>query len=112
MDYDLLTVYYLAADGKIQEMSGVKYDVAAKKMTFTTNHFSIFFVSEWISPFSDISKGDWFYRNAYAEDAMKWANANGLITGRTVTTLVPKGTATRAETAAILQRFIEGLVKA
>jgi hypothetical protein len=38
---------------------------------------------------------------------MKWANNLGLINGRTLTTLVPRGTATRAEAAAILQRFID-----
>ena len=43
----------------------------------------------------------------WALDAMEWANTNGLITGRTLTTLAPSGTTTRAESAAILQRFIE-----
>lgn len=44
--------------------------------------------------------------SAWAVDAMQWANAEGLILGRTETTLVPQGDATRAETAAILMRFI------
>jgi hypothetical protein len=44
----------------------------------------------------------------YAEDAMKWAVAAGLIQGRD-SGLAPKGTATRAEVATILQRFIEQL---
>lgn len=44
--------------------------------------------------------------SGYAVDAMKWANAENLITGRTTTTLVPRGEATRAEVAAILMRFI------
>jgi len=43
----------------------------------------------------------------WARESMEWANVNGLITGRTLTTLAPNGTATRAESAAILQRFIE-----
>ena len=43
----------------------------------------------------------------WALDAVKWANAAGLVTGRTANTLVPGGTATRAETAAILMRFLE-----
>jgi hypothetical protein len=45
--------------------------------------------------------------SVFAQDAMKWANAEGFITGRTATTLVPAGTATRAETAVILMRFME-----
>jgi len=44
--------------------------------------------------------------SSWAVTAMKWANAEGLITGRTATTLDPSGDATRAEAAAILMRFI------
>ena len=49
--------------------------------------------------------------SAWALDAMKWANAEGLMSGRTPTTLVPKGTMVRAEVATILMRFIEDFVK-
>lgn len=45
--------------------------------------------------------------SVWARDAMQWANAEELIIGRTETTLVPKGSATRAEAAAILMRFLE-----
>jgi hypothetical protein len=44
--------------------------------------------------------------SSWAVEAMQWANANGLVTGRTDTTLVPGGNATRAECATILKRFI------
>ena len=43
----------------------------------------------------------------YAVDAMQYAVGSGLIKGKSETTLNPKDTATRAEIAAILQRFIE-----
>jgi len=45
--------------------------------------------------------------SAWAEEAMLWANYHGLITGRTATTIVPDGTATRAEAATILMRLME-----
>lgn len=45
----------------------------------------------------------------WAQSALSWANAEGFITGRTATTLAPGGSATRAEVAAILMRFVEGL---
>lgn len=45
--------------------------------------------------------------SAYAYDALSWANAVGLINGRTEDTLAPLGTATRAEVAAIIHRFAE-----
>lgn len=48
---------------------------------------------------------------SWAQPAMKWANTEGLITGRTDTTLVPGGSATRAEVATILKRFVEGIAE-
>ncbi|MDR1246279.1 MAG: S-layer homology domain-containing protein, partial [Clostridiales Family XIII bacterium] len=48
--------------------------------------------------------------SAWAEEAMAWAVESGLITGRTETTLAPSGTATRAEAAAMLQRYLEKAV--
>jgi hypothetical protein len=47
--------------------------------------------------------------SAYALDAMKWANAAQLITGRTATTLAPLNTATRAEVAKILTQFVSNV---
>lgn len=49
--------------------------------------------------------------SGYAEDALSWANAVGLITGVTDTTLSPKGSAVRAQAATILMRFCESVVK-
>ena len=43
----------------------------------------------------------------YAIRAMQWAYANEIISGSSATTLSPKGTATRAQVAAILMRFDE-----
>ncbi|MDR0446030.1 MAG: S-layer homology domain-containing protein, partial [Oscillospiraceae bacterium] len=45
----------------------------------------------------------------WASEAMRWANAAGLITGRTETTLAPKGTASRAEAATLLQRYMQNV---
>ena len=44
--------------------------------------------------------------SSYAREAMAWAVENGIITGKTATTLVPKGLATRAEIATVLMRFV------
>lgn len=45
----------------------------------------------------------------YAEEALSWANASGLITGADWGGLHPGGQATRAETAAILMRFCKNI---
>jgi len=52
--------------------------------------------------------GDAAQVGAWAAEAKLWANYNGLITGMTATTLYPQGTATRAQCATILMRFIQG----
>ena len=45
----------------------------------------------------------------YAATATAWAVEHGIITGVTDTTLVPQGTATRAQCAAMLMRFVENV---
>ena len=45
--------------------------------------------------------------SSWALDAMKWANGAGLVQGRSVTTLVPGASITRAEAAAMIQRYCE-----
>ena len=47
----------------------------------------------------------------WAEAAMQWAVGAGLVSGRTDTTIVPGGTATRAESATLLMRFMENVAK-
>lgn len=48
---------------------------------------------------------------SYAVDAIRWANAEGLVNGTSATTLTPKGSATRAQVAVILTRFCEKVAK-
>ena len=48
--------------------------------------------------------------SSYATQALSWANATGLITGTTATTLSPQGSATRAQVATILSRFCQDVV--
>lgn len=69
--------------------------------------------------FTDVEKDAWYTNadkvNSYAEDAMKWAVAEGLLNGsrkidaagNVIYDLNPGGTATRAQIASILQRFCE-----
>lgn len=43
--------------------------------------------------------------SGWAQEAMRWAVANGILYGETETTLIPGGQATRAQGAAFLMRF-------
>ncbi|MGN1308027.1 MAG: endonuclease [Faecousia sp.] len=54
-----------------------------------------------ISAYSDASSV-----SSYATEAMRWAVAEGIINGKTATTLVPQGNATRAECATMIVRFL------
>lgn len=47
--------------------------------------------------------------SAWALEALRWANAQGLVNGRTETTLVPQGDTTRAETATVLMRYLNSV---
>ena len=53
-----------------------------------------------LTAFADVSE-----ISGYAKDALSWANASGLISGRSASVLAPKDTATRAEAASFLVRF-------
>jgi hypothetical protein len=62
--------------------------------------------SKDLSSYKDVKDvSDW------ASEAVKWSVAEELIAGRTKETLVPKGTATRAEAATILKRYMENILK-
>lgn len=59
-DQELLTIYHLSYYGNLREMLSARYE--GGQMAFATNHFSLFFVSEWLNPFEDVSRDDWFFR--------------------------------------------------
>ncbi len=48
--------------------------------------------------------------SSYALEALQWAYAADIIHGRTATTLVPQGSATRAECAKLMMDFMENFV--
>ena len=55
-------------------------------------------VVEGTNPFTDVAETDFYY------NAVIWAVANGITTGKTETTFVPLATCTRAETVTFLWR--------
>lgn len=59
------------------------------------------------SDLSDFTDADQI--GGWAKEALSWANAAGLIYGRSENTIAPQGTATRAEIATILMRFLESV---
>lgn len=57
------------------------------------------------------SFGDSASVNGYAVDAMRWAVSTGIISGMSDGTLAPQSSATRAQVATMLMRFVENLTK-
>ena len=49
--------------------------------------------------------------SGYADEAMRWAVCEGLISGTDAGMLAPQSNATRAQVATILKRFVESLSK-
>ncbi len=56
-----------------------------------------------------LSYADFAQISEYAKPAMQWACGAGIINGVTESTLVPQGTATRAQAATMLMRFCENV---
>ena len=55
--------------------------------------------------------GDGTQVSEYAQSSMQWANGAGLITGTDTNLLLPTGSATRAQVASILMRFLENVAR-
>lgn len=78
-----------------EQMAAILYRYAQYKGYDVTAHADL-------SVYTDAVQVD-----AYAADAMAWANGTGLVTGTGTSTLSPLGNASRAQVAAILMRFCE-----
>ncbi len=103
-------VNWAAANGIVNGVGGGKFSpnepvTREQTVTILRRYAQCFgevpFSEDALAGFSDASRV-----SNYARDSMCWAVQNGLINGRTSTTLVPDGQTTRAEIAALLQRFV------
>ena len=86
-------------DGNItrEQLAAMLYRYAAhKQMNVTAS-------TDALNQFADGDKV-----SGWAEDAVAWAAEAGILTGKTGGLLDPQGTATRAEVAVILMRFVQG----
>jgi hypothetical protein len=97
-DAELLTVYKLGTDGTYTEIRDAKYDTQAGRADFTTSETGAYFVSEWISPFDDIAKGEWYYKS------VRYVYSNGLMNGTGDAAYSPETTLTRAMLVTVLAR--------
>ena len=82
-----------------EQMAAILYRYAQYKGCDTTAKADL-------SKFADAARV-----GSYAVEAIRWANAEGLVSGTSDTTLTPGGSATRAQAAVILTRFCQNIVK-
>jgi hypothetical protein len=97
-DYDLLTVYHIDEIASIKEMKGAAYNPVSGTITFITSHFSLFFVSEWLSPFADVSRDDSFFKS------VRYVYSNGLMMGTSEDMFGPDADLSRAMLVTTLWR--------
>ena len=90
---DKITVYYLADDGTLQNQIGIYVD---GKVTFTTNHFSVYFVKYNVVNFSDLAATEW------ARTEIEAMAAKGIIQGMGDNMYAPKSQLTRAQFATMI----------
>ena len=110
------TAWYKNAANWAQEngiVAGVGGGLFAPNATATREQIALImmkfsaFRGEDVSPRDELAGyNDVGSISPWAIDAVKWAVANGLISGKGNGMLDPKGTATRAETAQILFRYL------
>ena len=81
----VVVVYYVDDKGDMTKMPGVSFENG--KVTYNTNHFSCYAVTEEAMPFADVNV------DGYYAEAVLWAVANGVTSGTSATTFAPNATA-------------------
>lgn len=96
-------------DGYSPEAFGPDDPITREQMAlilcrFAKNHGIDVTNANTLTGYTDVDKV-----SSWALDAMKWANAVGLVQGRSATTLVPGASITRVEAATMIQRYCENV---
>ena len=108
-------IRWAASEGIVNGVTGTRYDpdgtVTREQLTTMLCRYAAYKGCS-VAEGSDLSG----YRDAadvsgYAEDALSWAVSQGLVNGVGGNTLLPQGSATRAQIAAILMRLCENVLE-
>ena len=107
--YYAAAVDWAAKNGIVNGVSETSFDpdapIAREQMAAILYRYAAYWELD-VSAEADLSAyEDASSVSAYAQAAMQWAVANGVINGTSATTLEPAGTATRAQAATVLVRF-------
>ena len=102
-------IAWAAANGIVNGVSETSFDpdaaITREQMAAILYRYAAYWELD-VSAEADLSAyADASSVSGYAQAAMQWAVANGVINGTSATTLEPAGTATRAQAATVLVRF-------
>jgi hypothetical protein len=92
----IVSVLYVDDQGAMTRMPNVGF--AGGKVTYKTNHFSLYAIVEEPMPFTDVAAG------AYYADAVAWATTSGVTGGTSTAAFSPFASCTRAQTVTFLWR--------
>lgn len=110
-DWYAMPVYWARENGIVSGYSDTQFGpndpITREQMAAILHNYSAY-KGQDVSTRADLSKySDADQVSSWAETVLSWANAEGLINGMTETTIAPQGLATRAQVAAIFQRYLE-----
>ena len=105
----LVSAHYITEASRRREGSEIHFEVGDSSLAkIDDGRTSIKLVCANAEEYPDIDK-----ISPYAAEAMRWANAEGLINGMSngkTVTLAPNGNATRAQVAAIFMRYVQNVL--
>ncbi|MFD0674544.1 S-layer homology domain-containing protein [Cohnella sp. GCM10027633] len=96
-----IVVYYVNPDGKPVIVTNGGYDAATGKVTFTTDHFSVYAVGYRSNDYSDLSGYSW------ALESIEALSARSIIKGKGLGRFDPRASVTRAEFLTMLASALE-----
>lgn len=109
-DWYAMPIYWARQNGIMNGYSqttfGPNDTITREQLAATLYNYTVYKGGD-VSARADLSKyADAASISSWAEDVLSWANAEGLVGGMTTTTIDPQFGATRAQVAAIMQRYL------
>ena len=97
-DTNAIVIYYINAEGKPEVVSNCKYNPATGRITFNTNHFSMYAVGYNKVTFKDVAVDAWYSK------AVRFIAARDITTGTGSGNFGPEAKLTRGEFLVMLMR--------
>ncbi|HWQ30732.1 MAG TPA: leucine-rich repeat protein, partial [Negativicutes bacterium] len=97
-DLNAIVIYYINAEGKPEVVSNCAYDSQTGKITFTTNHFSIYAIGYNKQSFTDVPEDAWYSK------AVAFTAARNITAGTGNGRFEPEGSLSRGQFLVMVMR--------